>query len=452
MWSTGGRPGCTPADPLAAAQSPAAVQQHAAPAAACTLCQGCDAAGSPSSAAARARARARARRVLQPHAHSIWALLWRCCTTPQGAAAAESVLRGLVAAYSELRQLPQLLAELLAASRGQLQAPAGAAEAPEGPEAPEAVMAAAGQLLARRGFLSALAAAVAHLPVGQTPTLVNVLSAELAATLQAAGQARSQKAGGSSSGGYLGAVGSLAAASLSSIRLELTSAMPVAQAAAALVSGTLAAPLAGSVAGLQAGKGPAGGQLLLLLLPAYRAALQLHASCAAMHPMVAPLPGQRASLDPYALVSEAPEPGSGAALRLLGGYFSPLQQGGGAAQAAPPGLAELVQAAEGGAAGELQQELLRCALQAALLQHQQLLHLRFTCPTTSFEEARRMKRAADKVGLGLGPAQLATGQQLRPQMGRRPRAAGMPELSQVVALANAGPEEGQEGQGQGAGG
>jgi hypothetical protein len=410
--------------------------------------------------------------VLQPHARSIWALLWRCCTTPQGAAAAESVLCGLVAAYSELRQLPQLLAELLAASRGELPvqaaaaaAAAAAAGAAEAPEATEAVMAAAGQLLVRGGFLAALAAAVAHLPVGQTPPLVKVVSAELAATLQAAGQAKSQKSGSGSRGGYLAAVGSLAAACLSSVRLELTSAMPVAQAAAALVTSTLAAPLASSITRLQAGKGSAGGQLPLLL-PAYRAALQLHASCAAMHPMVSPLPGQQASLDPYTLVSEGDTPSSGAALHLLGGYFSPLHQADGGAQPGLPSLAELAQALEGqaggGAAGQLQQELQRCALQAALLQHQQLLHLRFTCPTTTFEQARRMKRVADKVGRrAAGPAAHSRPRSWQrdgscapswAHILRRLRASSMPRLSKAWPLLTAGPEEGQEGQGQGAGG
>jgi hypothetical protein len=346
--------------------------------------------------------------VLQPHAGSIWALLWRCCASPQGAAAAESVLSGLVGAYAELRQLPQLLAELLAASRGPPTAAAGGGRAPR-PAGPEAAMAAAGQLLARRGFLAALAAAVARLPVGQTPLLVDVVASELAATLQAVGQAGGGGGGGAEQAGYLAALGSLAGACLTSIRLELTSAAAVAQAAASLVGGALATSLAAGAAALQAGEG-GGGPLLLLLLPAYRAALQLHASCAAMHPGVAPLPGQRTSLDPYALVLESPEPGSGAGHQLLGSYFSPLQAVGGAPLAALPGLGELAQAAAaqaaGGVAGLLLQELRCCALQAALLQHQQLLHLRYTCPTTTFEQAKRMKRAADKAGLrgGCTPA------------------------------------------------
>lgn len=369
--------------------------------------------------------------MLQPHQAAIWPLLWRCCSSAQGAAAAELVLRGLLRAYSELRQLPQLLEQLLAASRGGLASPgapglaAGANGAGGGGASSAQVLSAmsvAGQLLARQGFLAELAKVVASLPVGQMPVLIKAVSSEVAATLAAvasataaaAGQAKAQpqQPQQGSVAGYMAAVGRLAGTCLGSIRLELTSALSVAQAAAALVHSTLAAPLAASLQQLQAPAGPEPAGRLLMLLAAYRSALQLHATCAAMHPMVAPLPGQQTNVDPYALLAADSSSGM-SAQQLLGSYFSALGKpaaegqeqanGSSSSMASLPELLQLLaghaeHSAEGSAVpGLLLQEARQCALQALLLQHQQLLHLRYTCPTTSFEDFKRAKRAADKA-------------------------------------------------------
>ena len=169
----------------------------------------------------------------------------------------------------------------------------------------------------------------------------------------------------------------------------------MAEAAAQVVAALPALPQLLAAAAGPPAKALSGVQLarLAALLRIYSLALAVHARCAALHPGVAPLPGQQLRLHAAESAAEQPAPGRGYYSR---GYFSALallsQPGGSDATGqGQPGMPALLQAlrqrASGPAEAELRLAAMRAAAQWLEVLHARWLHLQYRCPTKAQEGA-----------------------------------------------------------------